>query len=148
MDFPLEYILVHCGASAFMWRIIFINLVFIELHILCSLFSCISQSPNKYLTIQKDFLIFLPVVAPLTSTFLASRSTVRYPYSLWAVPCFTNSVTDISGCPCYVWQQLLNCDLSAQWDSGSSNRVTSLTEVQLFIQFIWSQAQQKRDKME
>lgn len=21
---------------------------------------------------------------------------------------------DISGCPCYVWQQLLNCDLPAQ----------------------------------
>lgn len=39
-------------------------------------------------------------------------------------------------------------DLSAWWDSGSSNRVTSLTEVQLFIQFIWSEAQQKWDKTE
>lgn len=99
MDFLLAYMLFHCCVSACMWRIIFINLVFIELIYLCSLFSRIVQSQNKYLTMQKDSLLFLPVVAPLTSTFLASRSTVKYPCSLRAVPCFTNSLTDTSVMP-------------------------------------------------
>lgn len=91
MEFLLEYILFHHCASAFMWGTLFTDLVFVWLIYLCSLFSCILQSQNKYLTIQKGFLIFLPSFAPLTSIFLASRSTVRYPYSLWAVSCFPKS---------------------------------------------------------
>lgn len=92
MDILMEYTLSHCCASVFMWRVIFNNQSLMNTLVPSS---SILQSQHKYLTIQKDFSIFLPVVTPLTSTFLASRSTVRYPHSLWA-QCLASQIASLT----------------------------------------------------